>query len=56
METKMMAKYQITGVTEEGDSWTFATDDQGRALEMYAQMKQDFEEVKMQQAGYEASA
>lgn len=45
----MTKKYEITGITEEGDNWTFATDDQGRALEMYAQMKQDFDEVKMQQ-------
>ena len=45
----MGRKYEIVGTTEEGDSWTFGTDDQGRALEMYAQMKQDFEEVKMRQ-------
>lgn len=42
-------KYEIIGIDEEGDSWTFSTNDKQRAEEMLAEMKQDFETVEMKE-------
>lgn len=38
-------KYEISGTTEEGDVWTFATDDRERAEEIRDEMSADLSEV-----------
>ena len=39
-------KYEISGTTEEGDVWTFATDDRGRAEEIREEMGEDLKDVE----------
>ena len=39
-------KYEISGTTEDGDIWTFATDDRERAEEIREEMSDDLNEVE----------
>lgn len=41
------AKYHVKGRDENGDWWTFSTDDRERAEDMLAQMREDLEAVEM---------
>lgn len=38
-------KFQIRGIDEQGDTWTFWTDAPERARDMLDQMREDFEKV-----------
>lgn len=40
-------KFEVTATDEQGDIWTFATDDRERAEAMLADMEQDFSSAEM---------
>lgn len=40
-------KFQIRATDEQGDTWTYGTDDPERARDMLEQMRDDFETVEV---------
>ena len=46
----MDKRYRITGTDEDGDQWTFSTDDAERASAMLSQMREDLAEVELSEA------
>jgi hypothetical protein len=40
-------KYHVSGRNEDGDVWTFSTDDLERAEDMLSQMREDLDGVKL---------
>jgi hypothetical protein len=40
-------RYQVRGTDENGDTWTFGTDDRERAEAMLADMREDFEDTEL---------
>ncbi|MFC7499028.1 hypothetical protein ACFQRC_07310 [Enterovirga sp. GCM10030262] len=40
-------KFEVSGTDDDGDVWTFSTTDRERANGVFAQMREDFTEVKL---------